>query len=72
MFGSNSVKIKSTKDWNEIICKIHFSSELFNFLNVLILSNLLKVSSMVDDSKIRLRYNILFVKPQSSNTIKTF
>ena len=28
MFGSNSIKIKSTKDWNEIICKIHFSSEL--------------------------------------------
>ena len=28
MFGSNSIKIKSTKDWNEIIHKIHFSSEL--------------------------------------------
>ena len=28
MFGSNSIKIKSTKDWNEIIRKIHFSSEL--------------------------------------------
>ena len=27
MFGSNSVKIKSIKDWNEIIHKIHFSSE---------------------------------------------
>ena len=28
MFVSNSRKIKSIKDWNEIICKIHFSSEL--------------------------------------------
>ena len=28
MFGSNSIKIKSIKDWNEIICKIHFSFEL--------------------------------------------
>ena len=28
MFGSNSIKIKSMKDWNEIIRKIHFSSEL--------------------------------------------
>ena len=28
MFGSNSIKIKSIKDWNEIIRKIHFSSEL--------------------------------------------
>ena len=28
MFGSNSIKIKLTKDWNEIIHKIHFSSEL--------------------------------------------
>ena len=31
MFGSNSIKIKSTKYWNEIIRKIYFSSEfLFN------------------------------------------
>ena len=29
MFGSKSMKIKSKKDWNEIILKIHFSSELF-------------------------------------------
>ena len=28
MFDSNSMKIKSTKDWNKITCKIHFSSEL--------------------------------------------
>ena len=28
MFGSNSIKIKSIKDWNEIIHKIYFSSEL--------------------------------------------
>ena len=28
MFGSNSIKTKSIKDWNEIIHKIHFSSEL--------------------------------------------
>ena len=28
MFGSNSIKIKSTKDWNEIFHKIHFSLEL--------------------------------------------
>ena len=28
MFGSNSIKIKSIKDWNKIIGKIHFSSEL--------------------------------------------
>ena len=29
MLGSNSIKIKSIKDWNEVIHKIHFSSELF-------------------------------------------
>ena len=29
MLGSSSVKIKSIKDWNEVIHKIHFSSELF-------------------------------------------
>ena len=28
MFGSNSIKIRSIKDWNEIVRKIHFSSEL--------------------------------------------
>ena len=28
MFGSNSIKIKSIKDWNGIIRKIYFSSEL--------------------------------------------
>ena len=28
MFGSNSIKVKSVKDWNEIIRKIQFSSEL--------------------------------------------
>ena len=28
MFGSNSIKIKSINDWNEMIHKIHFSSEL--------------------------------------------
>ena len=27
MFGSNAIKIKSIKDWNEIIHKISFSSE---------------------------------------------
>ena len=29
MFGSNSIKIKSINDWNKMIHKIHFSSELF-------------------------------------------
>ena len=28
IFGSNSRKIKSIKDWNEIFCKIHLSSAL--------------------------------------------
>ena len=28
MFGPSLIKIKSIKDWNEIILKIHFSSEL--------------------------------------------
>ena len=28
IFASNSIKIKSINDWNEIIDKIHFSSEL--------------------------------------------
>ena len=28
MFGSNSIKVKSVKEWNEIIYKIHFSFEL--------------------------------------------
>ena len=28
MFGSNSIKIKSINDWNKMIHKIHFSSEL--------------------------------------------
>ena len=28
MFGSSSIKIKSVKNWNEIICKIHFRFEL--------------------------------------------
>ena len=28
MFGSNSIKIKSIKDWNKITCKTHFSSEI--------------------------------------------
>ena len=28
MFRSNSIKIKSIKDWNEIIRKIYFSSQL--------------------------------------------
>ena len=28
MFGSKSIKIKSTNDWNEIIHKVHFNSEL--------------------------------------------
>ena len=62
MSGSNSIKIKSTKDWNEIICKIHFISELLfkpaKFIK------LVKIPSMIDDSKIRLRYNILFMKPK--------
>ena len=66
MFGSNSIKTKSIKDWNKIIHKIHFSSELL--LSVLNLSNLLKVPSMTDDPKIRLLYNILSMKLPSSNT----
>ena len=70
MLGSNSIKIKSTKDWNEIIHKFILAQNLF--LNVLNLSNLLKVSAMIDNSKIRLHYNILFMKPQSSNTTTTF
>ena len=70
MFGSNSIKIKSIKDWNEIICKIHFSSELL--FNVLNLSNLLKAPSTIDDPKVRLLYNILFMKLPSSNTTTTF
>ena len=28
MFGSNSMKINSIKDWNKITCKTHFSCEL--------------------------------------------
>ena len=28
VFGSNSIKFKSIKDWNETIHKIHFSFEL--------------------------------------------
>ena len=28
MLGPNSIKIKSMSDWNKIIYKIHFSSEL--------------------------------------------
>ena len=28
MFGSNSIKIKSAKDWNKIVQKIHSCSEL--------------------------------------------
>ena len=28
MFGSNSIKVKSINDWNKMIHKIHFSSEL--------------------------------------------
>ena len=28
IFGSNSIKIKSINDWNKMIHKIHFSSEL--------------------------------------------
>ena len=28
MFGSNSIKIKSINNWNKMINKIHFSSEL--------------------------------------------
>ena len=29
MFGSNSIKIKLTHNWNKVICKIHFSSFFF-------------------------------------------
>ena len=70
MFGSNSIKIKSIKDWNEIILKIYFSSKLF--LNVLNLSNLLKVPSIIDDPKVRLLYNILSMKLPSSRIMNHF
>ena len=70
MFGSNSIKVKSIKDWNEIIRK--FTSVLNFFLDVLNLSNLLKVLSMIDDPKVRLLCNILSMKLPSSNTTTTF
>ena len=43
MFVSNSIKIKSTKDWNKIIANFILAQNFF--LNVLNLSNLLKVPS---------------------------
>ena len=46
MFGSNSIKIKSIKDWNEIIRKIHFSSELL-FKRVEFIK-LVKIPSIID------------------------
>ena len=33
MFGSNSIKIKSINDWNKMMHKIHFSSQLLLKLN---------------------------------------
>ena len=59
IFGSNSRKIKSTKDWNEIILswKVGTFNKFDKFIN---LSNLLKVPSMIDDSKIWLHYNTLY------------
>ena len=69
MFGFNAIKIKSIKDWNEIIHKICFSSELF--LKVLNLSIMLKAPSMIDDPEIRLLYNTLSMKLPSSNTTTT-
>ena len=49
-----------------------FTSALNVFLNVLSLSNLLKVPSMIDDPKVRLLYDILSMKLPSSNTTTTF
>ena len=34
MFSSNSMKIKSINDWNEISRKIHFSSERPEFIKL--------------------------------------
>ena len=36
MFGSNSIKIKSINDWNKMIHKIYFSSDLLRKRNKLI------------------------------------
>ena len=66
MFGSNSIKIKSIKDWNEIIRKIHLSSELL-FKRAEFMK-LVKGTFHDDDPKIRLLYNILSMKLPSSNT----
>ena len=57
MFGSNSIKIKSIKDWSEIIRKIHFSSELL-FKRAEFIKLVQSTFSMIDDPKITLIYNI--------------
>ena len=67
MFRSNSIKIKSIKDWNEIIRKIYFSSQLL-FKR----TESIKVRSMIDDPKVRLLYNILSIKLPSSITTTAF
>ena len=73
MLGSNSIKIKSMKDWNEIIQKIHFSfsSELL-FKRAEFIKLIKRVLSMIDGPKIRLLHNILSMKLLSSNTIQLF
>ena len=67
MFRSNSIKIKSIKDWNEIILKIYFSSQLL-FKR----TESIKVRSMIDDPKVRLLYNKLSIKLPSSITTTAF
>ena len=67
MFRSNSIKIKSIKDWNEIILKIYFSSQLL-FKR----TESIKVRSMIDDPKVRLLYTKLSIKLPSSITTTAF
>ena len=70
MLGSNSIKIKSIKDWNEIICKIHFNSELlFKHAEFI---KLVKIHSKIDDPRVRLLYTIFSMKLSTSNTTTTF
>ena len=58
-------KLKIDKLKNNILSNCLF---IFDKLT----NNLLKVPSMIDVSKIRPCYNMLFMKPQSSNTTTTF
>ena len=70
MFGSNSIKTKSIKDWNEIIRKIHFSSELlFKHAEFI---KLVKSTFHGTSSQNKVLYNILSMKLPPSNTTTTF